>query len=154
MAIEIERKYLVNGHAFKPQNESIKIIQGYLCRMKNKVVRVRKWDNQAFITVKGRSNRLMRVEFEYEIPMADADYMLGKMCNGKIVEKIRHIEFYSGTRWEIDEFLGKNEGLFLAEVELEHPGASFAFPPWLGVEVTNDPRYLNSNLVNRPFKSW
>jgi adenylate cyclase len=154
MALEVERKFLVKAPSYKVLHQSLSITQGYLYKMPDKVIRVRKQDNRAFITIKGRRNDFTRLEFEYEIPLEDADYMLANLCDGKMVYKKRHIVFESGNRWEIDEFLGENEGLVIAEIELENADSTFKLPSWIGAEVTHDPRYLNANLAEHPFRSW
>ncbi|MBS1198792.1 MAG: hypothetical protein H6R18_2577 [Proteobacteria bacterium] len=152
MAIEIERKFLVTGTAWK-SSHSILLSQGYLNRAKERTVRIRIACDQAFLTVKGVTTGASRQEFEYEIPLADAQKML-LLCERPIIEKRRYMLEYEGHIWEIDEFLGVNEGLVVAEVELESEDQPFKRPVWLGLEVTNDPRYFNSNLANNPYTNW
>ena len=127
--------------------------QGYLNRDKERTVRVRVAGEQAFLTLKGLTTGASRAEFEYEIPVADAEQLL-KLCDGPIVQKVRHAVVYQGFRWEVDEFLGENAGLVVAEVELQQEDQPFERPGWLGQEVTEDPRYFNSNLAANPYSAW
>ncbi len=152
MATEIERKFLVTGTAWR-QPDAIRFCQGYLNRDKERTVRVRLAGEQAFITIKGLTKGMTRAEFEYAIPVADAEQLL-QLCHAPLINKLRHIVLHDGTRWEVDEFLDENAGLVVAEVELESEGQSFKKPDWLGQEVTDDPRYYNSNLASNPYNSW
>jgi adenylate cyclase len=152
MATEIERKFLVVGDAWR-QAHPTRICQGYLNRDKERTVRVRIAGQQAFLTIKGKSVGASRPEFEYAIPLADAEQLL-LLCDGPVLEKNRHVLVHEGTTWEVDEFLGANAGLVVAEVELEHEDQPFAHPAWLGAEVTADPRYFNSNLAVEPYANW
>ena len=158
MGIEIERKYLIKNISGKMPWEkhpvsSLLLRQGYLHNSENGIVRVRTADNKGFLTIKGKTKNACRKEFEYEIPMADALEILA-LCSGATIEKRRHHVYYMGFLWEIDVFSGANEGLVVAEIELESPDQLFPQPPWLGKDVTHEPRYYNSNLVLRPFCSW
>ena len=152
MPLEIERKYLVKGSDWKTSNGK-RYTQGYLNLDKERTVRIRIADRQAFLCVKGATKGATRKEFEYEIPARDAEELI-KICDGSIIEKTRHHVLYKGLKWEIDEFLGDNEGLVIAEVELDSEDQVFEKPPWLGPEVTTDPRYFNSNLAVKPFCQW
>jgi adenylate cyclase len=152
MPTEIERKFLVQAKHWD-QEDSVHIYQGYLCHEKGNTARVRLAGEKAFITIKGPKQGISRQEFEYEIPVADAEQML-KLCRGAIIEKIRHFVVYKGFEWEVDEFLGKNAGLIVAEIELEEEEQPFSRPDWLGREVTGDSRYTNSNLVSNPYSTW
>lgn len=152
MATEIERKFLVRGEGWR-QAAPREIRQGYLNRDKQRTVRVRIAGERAYLTVKGMAKGLARPEFEYEIPLADAEQMLS-LCDGPLLEKRRHVLKHADTTWEVDEFLGENAGLIVAEVELEDEHQSFERPDWLHTEVTDDPRYLNSNLSVHPFNRW
>ena len=152
MPVEIERKFLVRGNDWRT-DQGVRIIQGYLNRDEERTVRVRMAGERAFLTIKGVNTGAMRAEFEYEIPVADAEQLL-KICVGALIEKTRHTVVYAGMTWEIDEFHGANEGLIVAEVELEDPEQTFAKPAWLGPEVTADARYFNSSLAVRPYSSW
>lgn len=152
MGIEIERKFLVSDHSFKDLAYNSEYIrQGYLSRNPDCTVRLRIRGNRAFLTVKGRNNGLVRKEFEYEIPVKDAGEMFG-LCEGGVIEKTRHLINYSGNLWEIDEFHGDLRGLVLAEVELKSKDEVVALPPFIGKEVSDDPRYYNSNLLKLDFQ--
>jgi adenylate cyclase len=152
MAFEIERKFLVNSKDWKI-SEPVQIRQGYLNRDPDRTVRIRTAGNQAWITVKGRTIGSVRSEFEYQIPLDDADALL-LLCERPLLEKRRYHFEHDGRTWEVDEFLGANEGLVVAEIELDTPDAEFSMPSWIGVEVTHDSRYFNSNLSVNPFTTW
>jgi len=152
MAIEIERKFLVTGTGWR-QPAGVRISQGYLNLDKERTVRVRVSDEQGFLTVKGITRGATRAEFEYEVPVADARLMLG-MCAGAVIHKVRHLVAYRGRTWEVDEFSGDNAPLVIAEIELQDEAERFERPPWLGEEVTSDPRYYNANLVAAPYSAW
>lgn len=152
MAIEIERKFLVQGRAWK-SSRGVLYRQGYLNRHPERTVRVRIAGKKAFLTVKGLTRGASRLEFEYPIPFADAQRLL-RLCEGPLVEKLRRKIRHRGLTWEIDEFLGRNKGLFIAEIELDKESRMFDRPEWCGPEVTHDPRYFNSNLAERPFREW
>ncbi|PKN69848.1 MAG: adenylate cyclase [Deltaproteobacteria bacterium HGW-Deltaproteobacteria-12] len=152
MRIEIERKFLVQGDAWRT-DQGVRIRQGYLNRDKERTVRVRIAGSKAFLTVKGVNTGASRTEFEYEIPVVDAEQLL-LICEGPLIEKIRHTVADAGMLWEIDEFSGANEGLIVAEIELERENQYWKRPAWLGEEVTDDPRYFNSNLCNHPYCTW
>jgi adenylate cyclase len=149
---EIERKFLVRGEAWR-QAAPIRIRQGYLNRDKERTVRVRVAGERAFLTIKGSMQVIARPEFEYQIPVADAEQLL-LLCDGPRVEKNRHVLLHAGMTWEVDEFFGDNAGLVVAEIELQSTDQSFEHPSWLGAEVTHDRRYLNSNLIAHPYKEW
>jgi adenylate cyclase len=152
MGVEIERKFLVLNDSW--QNVSgVLYRQGYLNRDKTRTVRVRIAGDAAFLTVKGVSVGATRAEYEYPIPLADAQGLLA-LCDGPLVEKTRYRVTHEGTLWEIDVFAGDNAGLVVAEVELAHEDQPFARPAWLGEEVTHDARYFNSNLATQPFSRW
>jgi len=152
MAVEIERKFLVSGDAWKIASGSL-IRQGYLSRDPERTVRVRVSGDSAWLCVKGLNHGMTRSEFEYSIPRADAAALLA-MCAGPLIEKTRHRVDYAGHCWEIDEFHGQNAGLVVAEVELAQPTDMVDFPPWIGAEVTEDARYFNSNLASCPYSLW
>jgi CYTH domain-containing protein len=139
MGTEIERKFLVRDLQALAGVDGIAYRQGYLSTEADRTVRVRRAGAHAFITVKGRSHGATRAEFEYEIPVADADAMLG-LCIPPIIEKVRHRIEHSGRVWEVDVFGGVNEGLVVAEVELPNADAEVDLPPWVGDEGTDDPR--------------
>ncbi|MBV8034647.1 CYTH domain-containing protein [Roseateles sp.] len=154
MGIEIERKFLVVGESWRqPASAQTRFSQGYLSRDPARTVRVRLAGERAFLTIKGATRGATRAEFEYEIPAADAQALLA-LCDGPVVEKIRHLCEHAGMSWEVDEFLGANAGLRVAEIELQSEDQAFERPAWLGEEVTGDSRYVNANLAVRPFTSW
>ena len=152
MGVEIERKFLVTGDAWR-RAPGIRLSQGYLNRDKSRTVRVRLAGDKAFLTIKGLSKGASRAEFEYEIPAADGEALL-MLCERPLIEKIRRVIPVEGFDWEVDEFLGENTGLVIAEIELAAEDQEFARPPWLGAEVTEDARYFNSSLASHPFSEW
>lgn len=152
MGIEIERKFLVIGDAWRTPN-GIAIGQGYLNREKQRSVRVRVAGSHGFLTIKGPSHGAIRQEFEYPTPVADALQLL-ELCDGTLIRKTRYVVMHDGNRREIDEFHPDNQGLIVAEIELITEDQSFAKPDWLDREVTDDPRYFNSNLISHPFCQW
>jgi adenylate cyclase len=152
MGIEIERKFLVTGTTWR-QGAGVRFSQGYLNRDKERTVRVRLAGEKAFLTIKGISVGASRAEFEYEIPAADAEQLL-KLSDGPVIEKIRRFIQLESVTWEVDEFLGENAGLVVAEIELQSEDQAFARPEWLGEEVTHDARYFNSSLATKPFTRW
>lgn len=152
MSVEIERKFLVNGKGWK-QGHYIYVRQGYLNLDKERTVRVRLAGKKAYLTIKGINTGAKRAEYEYEIPVSDAAELI-KICDGSILEKNRYAVSCGGLVWEVDEFLGKNEGLIVAEVELYSEDQAFDRPGWAGQEVTTDPRYFNSNLCTHPYCKW
>lgn len=152
MAVEIERKFLVVGTQWR-DIKPVHYCQGYLNRDKNRTVRIRLAGDRGFITIKGKSTGASRTEFEYSIPCEDARQLLA-MCDGPLIEKNRRVIEFAGMNWEIDEFLGENAGLIIAEVELQSEDQSIEIPDWIGTEVTDDPRYFNSNLSKHPFTTW
>lgn len=153
MGIEIERKYLVQGKPWSATDKATVYRQGYLNRDAQRTVRVRIAGTKAMLTIKGISQGATRAEFEYEIPVKDAEELL-KLCDGPVIEKTRHIILFEGKTWEVDEFYGDNEGLVMAEIELKSEEEMFALPPWVTEEVTGDERYYNSSLAVSPFKDW
>ncbi|HCY63320.1 MAG TPA: adenylate cyclase [Oxalobacteraceae bacterium] len=154
MAIEIERKFLVTGDAWKRAAVGVLYRQGYLSTDKARTVRVRIAGERAFITIKGMAIGIARPEFEYEIPPDDAAAMLDGLCLKPLIEKRRYTLECKGMRWEVDEFLGENLGLVVAEVELDSADQAIELPEWIGLEVTDDARYFNSSLIAHPFKLW
>lgn len=152
MGIEIERKFLVTGSDWKTETP-VRYSQGYLNSQPERTVRVRLAGDAAWLTIKGKTSGASRAEFEYPIPVADAEQMLS-LCDPPLIEKHRHIVPFAGKQWEVDEFLAANEGLVVAEIELESESESFEKPPWLGEEVTDDHRYFNSRLAKHPFREW
>ncbi len=154
MAKEIEKKFLVKNDTWKNGAKITYYRQGYLSSVKERVVRVRTIDKKGFLTIKGITVGVSRNEFEYEIPVEDANIMLDNLCEKPIIEKNRAKVEYEGLIWEIDEFFGENEGLVVAEVELTDENQEFKKPDWVGEEVSGDPRYFNSNLIKNPYTKW
>jgi adenylate cyclase len=154
MPHEIEHKYLIDLGRWRPQAEGVSYRQGYLTADKACVVRVRIAGGEAFVTIKGPSEGLKRLEFEYPIPLEDAEVMLENLAQGALIEKTRHKEDHAGRAWEIDVFHGDNEGLVVAEVEVEHADDAVTLPDWIVTEVSHDPRYFNNNLVANPYRNW
>lgn len=153
MAQEIERKFLVIGDAWRTEEGTL-IRQGYLHNDINGTVRVRTKGERAYLTVKGGQIGITRTEFEYEIPLEDANQMLDGLCQRPLIEKVRYEVHMDGFTWEIDEFLEENAGLVVAEIELENEDQEFPKPDWLGEEVSQEARYLNANLVKKPYSQW
>jgi CYTH domain-containing protein len=154
MGKEIERKFLVKSDTCKKMPNGILYKQGYLCSEAERVVRVRLIGHKAYITIKGKNVGAIRDEYEYEIAYKDAEEIIEKLCEKPIIEKIRYMKEYDGFTWEIDEFYGENEGLTIAEIELKSETEVFSKPDWVGEEVTDNPRYYNSNLIKNPYKNW
>lgn len=155
MNIEIERKYRVTDTSYRAQATRCTCYrQGYLSATPAATVRIRIAGDRAFITVKGTTTGCSRQEYEYPIPVADAARMLDSLCQSGLIEKRRYLYPYAGHTWEIDEFMGDNEGLIVAEVELQSESEAVQLPPFIGREVTGDPRYYNSCLAQNPYKNW
>ncbi|WP_299016086.1 CYTH domain-containing protein [uncultured Polaribacter sp.] len=156
MSIEIERKFLVKNMNFKEQSFEKKYLkQGYLNSNKERTVRVRIADNEAFITVKGKSNKAgtTRFEWEKEITILEAEQLM-LLCENNSIEKNRFLVKNDNFIFEVDEFLGKNKGLIVAEIELNTENDTFKKPNWLGKEVTGEVKYYNSSISKHPFKNW
>jgi len=154
MGIEIERKFLVTSDAWMRLGEPVLLRQGYLSSHPSRAVRVRIEGGQAVMTIKGKNVGASRGEWEYPIPMEDAQEFLDKLCEQPIIEKYRRRIPHAGFVWEVDEFLGANAGLVVAEIELPSEDQVFDKPAWIGDEVTHDKRYLNSNLIANPYSNW
>jgi adenylate cyclase len=155
MGREIERKFLVADDGWRRDaGPGVRCRQGYLLTGPACTVRVRVMGEQGFLTIKGRMEGITRAEFEYPVPRVEADEMLDRFCAARLVDKIRYPVLHAGMKWAVDEFLGVNRGLVVAEIELADAGQDFARPPWVGAEVTSDPRYLNANLAQHPFTEW
>lgn len=150
MAIEIERKFLVDGSRWQPEGAGVCFRQGYLCPGTGITVRIRVAGEQAFITVKGPTQGYARAEYEYAIPLPDAEQMLADLCQQPLIEKTRYRVEYAGHCWEVDVFEAANQGLILAEIELPGEDTRFSLPPWIDREVSGDPRYFNSALARTP----
>ena len=154
MGLEIERKFLLAGDEWRTlATGSQYYCQGYLCADKKRAVRVRIAADRAFLTIKG-SGGVSRLEFEYPLPLEDAKILLERLAEKPLVEKIRHTVPYGDLVWEVDEFLGLNKGLVLAEVELEREDQPIEKPAWAGEDVSADPRYYNASLVTNPYRNW
>ena len=155
MGVEIERKFLLKPGVWPVpvSNKGLAIVQGYLSDDEKKVIRVRTYGEQGFLTIKSRVTGILRQEFEFEIPVEEAKEILSSFCEVKI-EKVRYELDFGGKKWEIDVFSGDNSGLIVVEVELESVTEEFVKPEWLGEEVSHDKRYFNSNLSFHPFKDW
>jgi len=154
MPIEIERKFLVSADSWRQGATGTLFRQGYLCTDPERTVRVRLAGDRGTLTIKGKTEGISRAEFEYPIPAAEAADLLDRLCLLPLIEKKRYRVEHAGKTWEIDEFFGDNEGLILAEVELESADAQVELPSWVGREVSDDPRYYNANLVQHPFSRW
>ena len=150
MGTEIERKFMVNGLGWE-HNDYHSITQGYLCTDPDRTVRIRLYESEAFITIKGRTHGITRAEYEYSIPLHEGRDLL-QMCTGHIISKKRFIVKLHNTIWEVDQFEGAHKGLILAEVELQSETQDFHKPSWLGMEVSDDPKFTNSYLSQHPFQ--
>jgi len=155
MAIEIERKFLVNGDFRSEVMEATRIVQGYLCSAPGRTVRIRTRDSKAYLTIKGSAGTtgFSRYEWEKEIPLDEAEELL-RLCEPSLIEKTRYLIKHGDHLFEVDEFFGDNAGLIIAEVELKSEDEHFEKPAWLGKEVTSDPMYYNSSLSGKPYKNW
>lgn len=155
MSKEIERKFLVDNFKWltKKSNE-VFITQGYLTDSINPAIRVRTVGNNGYLTIKGKVSGITRDEFEYEIPFNDAEFILNNFCGSSIIEKFRSEITFNNFLWQVDRFIGLNEGLIVAEIELLNEEQTFDIPSWITKEVTDDERYYNSNLVKNPFSKW
>ena len=151
MPTEIERKFLVRGEL--PDGDDTQIVQGYLSLDLERIVRVRIESGRATLTIKGKPTGISRPEFEYPIPEQDAVELL-KLAVGQPIEKTRRRIASGGSTWEVDIFDGANQGLVVAEIELQSESDEFERPEWLGDEVTDDPRYANCKLIHAPFGKW
>lgn len=150
MAVEVERKFLVKSDSWREGARGCRIRQGYLCIGEDATVRIRSAGERAFITVKSKTEGISRAEFEYTIPSEDAARMLEDLCAKPIIEKVRYEVPFAGKTWTVDVFEADNTGLIVAEIELTGPDEQVELPPWVGEEVTYDPRYRNSALVSAP----
>jgi len=155
MGKEIERKFLIDQQKWddlvKPEGRLLR--QGYLLTDKAKTIRVRATESKGFLTIKGQTIGATRLEYEYEIPLSEATELLDSFAVSELSKTRYEIEF-NGKLWEVDVFTGDNEGLIVAEIELESENEIFDLPDWIGKEVTTEEKYYNSNLTVRPFKDW
>lgn len=155
MGTEIEHKFLVVDDSWRRDvSRSTRVVQGYLSREGAATVRVRIKGVHGFLTIKGPTVGVSRSEYEYEIPVVDAEEMLAELAEGPVIEKVRHDVHVGNHTWEVDEFTGANAPLVLAEVELGTALEVFARPPWAGEDVSDDSRYFNSNLALHPYPDW
>ena len=155
MAIEIERKFLLADDGWRSiADNGTRLVQGYLLGAKQASVRVRIEGKQAFLNIKSATIGTRRQEYEYAIPMQEAEDMLTSLCEKPLIDKIRYNVYHQGQHWEIDVFSGDNTGLLVAEIELEDEQQAVILPRWIGEEVSHDPRYYNVNLVKHPYSIW
>ncbi|EKQ70506.1 hypothetical protein OsccyDRAFT_0798 [Leptolyngbyaceae cyanobacterium JSC-12] len=154
MGTEIERKFLVVGDGWRALGKGSTYRQGYITSSQEKAVRVRIVGDQGFLTIKGATQGITRAEFEYSIPVEDAQEMLETLCDRPLIQKTRYQIEWGGLLWEVDEFEGENAGLVLAEVELADANQEILMPDWIGADVSHDPRYYNTNLARCPFRQW
>jgi len=154
MPVEIEKKFLLKYLPAHLLSEPVPICQGYLVKNKDKVIRIRLYGDQAFITIKSQSINCRRNEYEYPVPVAEAKEMISLFCVSACIEKDRYHVHHKGFEWVIDRFKGANHGLIVAEIELEAIDQAFEIPEWIGKEVSHDPRYYNANLIDHPFSDW
>lgn len=153
MPLEIERKFLVADDSWRDGSPGTRLSQGYLTRDPGRTVRVRISGEKAWLTIKGNSEGIRRSEFEYDIPLEEGRELLA-LCLPSVIDKTRYEVEFAGHTWEIDVFHGDNDGLVVAEVELEHESVNPELPPWVGKEVSDDERYFNSCLAVRPYAIW
>jgi len=155
MAIEIEHKFLLANDNWREHiSRSVRYRQGYLSSQPTSSIRVRTGNDRAWLNIKTATIGTHRHEYEYEIPTADANEILDSLCKKPLIEKVRYFVTDNGNLWEIDEFEGENQGLIVAEIELDETGQTFSKPPWIGLEVTGDLRYYNNNLAIHPYSEW
>ena len=154
MAKEIERKFTVDKSSWHPDDAGVRIRQGYLPISGKTAVRVRITGDSAWLTIKSENKGAVRSEFEYPIPLADAQQVLDELCERPFIEKTRYVVNYAGADWEVDVFEQENAGLIIAEIELAFENQEIDLPPWVLTEVTDAPRYYNANLVKYPFRDW
>ena len=154
MGVEIERKFLVSGDAWRTLGEPVLLRQGYLSADPERTVRVRIEGEQGVLTIKSKNEGASRGEWEYPIPLVDAEELLDRLCERPLVEKYRRRIDVKGFTWEVDEFLGENAGLVVAEIELPAEDTVFDLPDWIDREVTGERRYYNSSLIRLPYSKW
>jgi len=155
MGQEIERKFLINLSEWEKLDKPVgkHFRQGYILTDPEKTIRVRKTETAGWLTIKGISVGATRLEYEYEIPLKEAEELLDNFSENEL-EKIRHEIVHANKLWEVDVFLGDNEGLIVAEIELLSENEPFEIPKWITEEVTHKKKYYNSNLTKHPFKNW
>ncbi len=154
MGEEIERKFLVVDDRWRERATGVRYRQGFLSTEPERAVRVRVAGSTGTLTIKGLGAGARRAEFEYPIPVEDAERLLDAICKRPLIEKVRYTLKVGAHTWEVDVFEGENDGLRIAEVELENEDEELEIPDWVGEEVTGDPRYFNSSLVANPYETW
>lgn len=154
MAKEIERKFLIDISGIESMDSGTQIKQGYISTTDNTAVRVRVSGEVAYLTLKGENKGATRSEFEYEIPIKDANEIIEELCTGPIIDKTRYLVVHGAHTWEVDVFHGDNDGLIVAEVELESESEVVDLPSWVVSEVTGDVKYYNTSLLDNPFSQW
>ncbi len=154
MAVEIERKFLVVNEQWRTSaDDGVRYLQGYLATTQSCSIRARVGGDKAWLNIKGATVGASRLEFEYAVPVADAEAILANLC-ATSVEKTRYRVFHAEHLWEVDVFAGENAGLVVAEIELKSEDERFARPPWIGADVTAERRYYNACLAEQPFSGW
>lgn len=154
MPIEIEKKFLVESNEYKNLSLPLYCKQGYFNNHNQLITRIRIMGEKGYLTLKSNNKGIKRLEYEYEIPILDAEELLSNYCSDSIIEKNRYIIPYKDKIWEVDEFLGDNDGLTVAEIELLSQNESFLKPRWVGKEVSHNLKYSNYQLTNNPYKKW
>ena len=154
MAKEIERKFLIDISGVESIGSGSRIKQGYISTTDNTAVRIRVSGTVAYLTLKGENQGATRPEFEYEIPIEDANEIIKELCSGPVIDKTRYLVEYGSHTWEIDVFHGDNDGLIVAEVELESETEEVDLPKWVINEVTGEVKYYNISLLDNPFNKW
>lgn len=155
MPLEIEHKFLLKNNDWRQHiTKTVYYKQGYLSSTETNSIRIRISDTHAWINIKSAVIGTHRLEYEYEIPLAEANEILERLCQQPLIEKKRHFVVHDKHTWEIDEFMGANAGLIVAEIELSNLDEKFLKPSWVGAEVTHDLRYYNNNLCKSPYKEW
>jgi len=155
MGIEIERKFTLKNDSWRDNvKSSERLIQGYLAGNDRSSIRVRVAGKKANLNIKSATLGIRRQEYEYEIPLEDANNMLERLCEKPIIDKERHLVVHEGKTWEVDEFYGENKGLIVAEIELENENEVISIPDWADKDVSHDTRYYNVCLISNPYKNW
>tara|TARA_Y100000739_G_C20566298_1_gene445579 strand:+ start:1000 stop:1464 length:465 start_codon:yes stop_codon:yes gene_type:complete len=154
MAIEIERKYLVKSPPLHLAEKRLHIKQGYIVNDQKQVIRIREKGDEYFLTIKGNQIGISRLEYDFPISKKDANELISNFCRDTIIEKTRHYLRFKDHIWEIDEFHKKNQGLVVAEIELNSENENFELPSWVEKEVTSEKKYYNMNLATNPYNNW
>tara|TARA_Y100000741_G_C18071971_1_gene484995 strand:- start:216 stop:680 length:465 start_codon:yes stop_codon:yes gene_type:complete len=154
MAIEIERKYLVKSPPLHLAEKRLHIKQGYIVNDQKQVIRIREKGDEYFLTIKGNQIGISRLEYDFPISKKDANELISNFCRDTIIEKTRYYLRFKDHIWEIDEFHKKNQGLVVAEIELNSENENFELPSWVEKEVTSEKKYYNMNLATNPYNNW